>query len=267
VAANLGEFEVTITGDVAVLQLQGYCGAAFDLGVKEWQIEQSAVAFDRLLSGVDGKLDLQEAVRHAIGESLIERAIAVLIGSKRELLFCNGDRHCLAELARCEAINVQWTGIRFTDDRGQAIRIFAEGQVLEPSQSRLRNPETWRDTAYHRANPNRLEVSLCNIESFPAHDFYLTTDRGRVTCRRCLDLIERAAWSNPDSANDGFPFTCQHSDHEALFFTSQEALNEHLLVRHPRVERCTKCGIRSVNGERKTIGCMPGRGEHDYQPA
>jgi hypothetical protein len=95
--ASVGEIEVMLAmgedGDPIVLDerdFQAACGAAFDLGTREWEHERAAVAIDRLLSGVEGgDLSLPDAVKAAIGDGMIDRAVAVLRGSKREFLITN----------------------------------------------------------------------------------------------------------------------------------------------------------------------------------
>lgn len=72
--------------------LNWYCCGAFDLGMREWDHEQSRVAMDRLLAGVEGGWPIPEAVQKLIGDGMIERAIAVLINDPhdREFLFARG---------------------------------------------------------------------------------------------------------------------------------------------------------------------------------
>jgi hypothetical protein len=101
-------------GDPIVLDerdFQAACGAAFDLGTREWEHERAAVAIDRLLSGVEGgDLSLPDAVKAAIGDGMIDRAVAVLRGSKREFLitkpYC-GTRSTYRSAARC--VSERWT--------------------------------------------------------------------------------------------------------------------------------------------------------------
>jgi hypothetical protein len=89
--ANVGELEIKVEvgGDTALWRGQEFCGIAWDLGVREWEHERASVAIDRLLSGLDGGFPLPDAVKAAIGDSMIDRAVAVLRASGREFIITN----------------------------------------------------------------------------------------------------------------------------------------------------------------------------------
>jgi hypothetical protein len=130
-ASNLDEFEVTITGDVAVLQLQTFCGAAFDLGTREWEHERAAVAIDRLLTGLDGSgLTLPEAVKAAIGDTMIDRAVAVLLASGREFIISRKNQNRFA-LPNGE---VMIQGMEWSMDRDGPVRLRVEAFVARPNR-------------------------------------------------------------------------------------------------------------------------------------
>jgi hypothetical protein len=118
-------------------QLQIWCGMAWDFGAREWEHERSQLAFDRLLSGVDGSaLSLDQAVKEAIGDSMVDRAVAVLRGTGREFLVTpkappDGPLGPLAELqiARIEVVRRAWREVVISLE-GSTWRKQAEGEHL-----------------------------------------------------------------------------------------------------------------------------------------
>jgi hypothetical protein len=123
-------------------------------------------------------------VKAAIGDGMIDRAVAVLRGSGREFIITSlsnpTDRQERGEVRIREMyLDVTEHGV---------VEVVARFTVVPLPAHDF----GWRrDPTTHLRTPAALERSLCHIETFPAHEFFLTTDRGRVTCRRCLDLIER----------------------------------------------------------------------------